>query len=125
MTEKNVVQTIHDTLWDAMKDDDRVLILGEDVVPVHDDAFEAVGRPPLGDVLDGHLLRQRHADRVHVVLAVPHHRQPVDPREVEPLVPIAFAGRPVAEPAADDRILAPIRDRVGDPGGVGDLGGDG
>src|SRR5207249_3243248 len=31
MTEKNVVQTIHDTLWDAMKDDDRVLILGEDV----------------------------------------------------------------------------------------------
>src|SRR5947208_1416864 len=31
MTEKNVVQTIHDTLWDVMKDDDRVLILGEDV----------------------------------------------------------------------------------------------
>src|SRR5713226_1901156 len=31
MTEKNVVQTIHDTLWDEMKDDDRVLVLGEDV----------------------------------------------------------------------------------------------
>jgi 2-oxoisovalerate dehydrogenase E1 component beta subunit len=31
MTEKNVVQTIHDTLWDAMKADDRVLVLGEDV----------------------------------------------------------------------------------------------
>ena len=31
MTEKNVVQTIHDTLWDAMKTDDRVLVLGEDV----------------------------------------------------------------------------------------------
>ena len=31
MTEKNVVQTIHDTLWDVMKDDDRVLIMGEDV----------------------------------------------------------------------------------------------
>src|SRR5438093_7913354 len=31
MTEKNVVQTIHDTLWDAMKSDDRVLVLGEDV----------------------------------------------------------------------------------------------
>jgi len=31
MTEKNVVQTIHDTLWGLMKSDDRVLVLGEDV----------------------------------------------------------------------------------------------
>ena len=31
MTEKNVVQTIHDTLWEEMKDDDRVVVLGEDV----------------------------------------------------------------------------------------------
>jgi 2-oxoisovalerate dehydrogenase E1 component beta subunit len=31
VSEKNVVQTIHDTLWDAMKADDRVLVLGEDV----------------------------------------------------------------------------------------------
>ncbi|MEX2458079.1 MAG: alpha-ketoacid dehydrogenase subunit beta [Actinomycetota bacterium] len=31
MTEKNVVATIHDTLWDEMQNDDRVLILGEDV----------------------------------------------------------------------------------------------
>ncbi len=31
MTEKNVVQTVHDTLWDEMQADDRVLILGEDV----------------------------------------------------------------------------------------------
>jgi 2-oxoisovalerate dehydrogenase E1 component beta subunit len=31
MTEKNVVQTIHDTLWEAMKSDDRVLVMGEDV----------------------------------------------------------------------------------------------
>src|SRR5436309_7534698 len=31
MTEKNVVQTIHDTLWDAMRADDRVLVMGEDV----------------------------------------------------------------------------------------------
>jgi 2-oxoisovalerate dehydrogenase E1 component beta subunit len=31
MTEKNIVQTIHDTLWDAMKADDRVLVMGEDV----------------------------------------------------------------------------------------------
>ncbi len=31
MTEKNVVQTIHDTLWDLMKEDDRVMVLGEDV----------------------------------------------------------------------------------------------
>ena len=29
--EKNVVQAIHDTLWDEMKRDDRVLVLGEDV----------------------------------------------------------------------------------------------
>src|SRR5256884_2315515 len=29
--EKNVVQTIHDTLWDEMKADDRVVVLGEDV----------------------------------------------------------------------------------------------
>ncbi len=31
MTEKNVVQTVHDTLWDEMRADDRVLVLGEDV----------------------------------------------------------------------------------------------
>src|SRR5205807_6897973 len=31
MPEKNVVQTIHDTLWEEMHDDDRVLVLGEDV----------------------------------------------------------------------------------------------
>jgi 2-oxoisovalerate dehydrogenase E1 component beta subunit len=31
MSEKNVVNTLHDTLWDEMKADDRVLILGEDV----------------------------------------------------------------------------------------------
>jgi 2-oxoisovalerate dehydrogenase E1 component beta subunit len=31
VTEKNVVQTIHDTLWDLMKADERVLVLGEDV----------------------------------------------------------------------------------------------
>jgi 2-oxoisovalerate dehydrogenase E1 component beta subunit len=31
MTEKNVVQTIHDTLWEEMKEDDNVLVLGEDV----------------------------------------------------------------------------------------------
>jgi 2-oxoisovalerate dehydrogenase E1 component beta subunit len=31
VTEKNVVQTIHDTLWDTMKADDSVLVLGEDV----------------------------------------------------------------------------------------------
>jgi len=28
---KNVVQTVHDTLWDAMKGDERVLVMGEDV----------------------------------------------------------------------------------------------
>src|SRR5207245_6227809 len=31
VAEKNVVQTIHDTLWDEMHADDRVLVLGEDV----------------------------------------------------------------------------------------------
>ena len=31
MAEKSVVQTLHDTLWEEMKNDDRVLILGEDV----------------------------------------------------------------------------------------------
>ncbi len=31
MTEKNVVQTIHDTLQEEMQADDRVLVLGEDV----------------------------------------------------------------------------------------------
>ena len=31
MTEKNVIQTIHDTLWDEMKADPRVLVMGEDV----------------------------------------------------------------------------------------------
>jgi 2-oxoisovalerate dehydrogenase E1 component beta subunit len=31
MTEKNVVQAVHDTLWEEMKRDDRVIVLGEDV----------------------------------------------------------------------------------------------
>ena len=31
MTEKNIVQTVHDTLLDEMKRDDRVVVLGEDV----------------------------------------------------------------------------------------------
>jgi 2-oxoisovalerate dehydrogenase E1 component beta subunit len=31
VTEKNVVQTIHDTLFEEMKADDRVVVLGEDV----------------------------------------------------------------------------------------------
>ena len=31
MTEKNLVATIHDTLWDEMQADDRVLVMGEDV----------------------------------------------------------------------------------------------
>jgi 2-oxoisovalerate dehydrogenase E1 component beta subunit len=31
VTEKNVVQTIHDTLWDSMKSDETVVVLGEDV----------------------------------------------------------------------------------------------
>ncbi|HZA26260.1 MAG TPA: alpha-ketoacid dehydrogenase subunit beta [Actinomycetota bacterium] len=31
MAEKNIVQTIHDTLWEEMKENDRVLVMGEDV----------------------------------------------------------------------------------------------
>jgi 2-oxoisovalerate dehydrogenase E1 component beta subunit len=31
VTEKNVIQTIHDTLWDEMNADPRVLVMGEDV----------------------------------------------------------------------------------------------
>jgi 2-oxoisovalerate dehydrogenase E1 component beta subunit len=31
VAEKNLVNTIHDTLWDEMQADDRVLVLGEDV----------------------------------------------------------------------------------------------
>ena len=31
MAEKNIVATIHDTLWEEMKGDDRVVVLGEDV----------------------------------------------------------------------------------------------
>ncbi len=31
MTEKNVVQTIHDTLQEEMQADERVVVLGEDV----------------------------------------------------------------------------------------------
>lgn len=31
MPEKNIVQTVHDTLWEEMKADDRVVVLGEDV----------------------------------------------------------------------------------------------
>ena len=30
-TEMNIVQTVHDTLWDEMKADERVVVLGEDV----------------------------------------------------------------------------------------------
>lgn len=31
MAQKNIIQTVHDTLWDEMKADDRVIVLGEDV----------------------------------------------------------------------------------------------
>jgi 2-oxoisovalerate dehydrogenase E1 component beta subunit len=31
MTVKNVIQAIHDTMWDEMQRDDRVIVLGEDV----------------------------------------------------------------------------------------------
>jgi 2-oxoisovalerate dehydrogenase E1 component beta subunit len=31
MPEKNVVQTVHDTLWEEMQADDRIVVLGEDV----------------------------------------------------------------------------------------------
>lgn len=31
MTTKNVIQAIHDTMWDEMQRDDRVIVLGEDV----------------------------------------------------------------------------------------------
>jgi len=31
VTEKNIIQTIHDTLWDEMKADERVVVMGEDV----------------------------------------------------------------------------------------------
>ena len=31
MAEKNIVATLHDTLWEEMKADDRVLVMGEDV----------------------------------------------------------------------------------------------
>jgi 2-oxoisovalerate dehydrogenase E1 component beta subunit len=31
MTEKNVIQTVHDTLWELMEQDDRVVMMGEDV----------------------------------------------------------------------------------------------
>jgi 2-oxoisovalerate dehydrogenase E1 component beta subunit len=31
VAEKNIVQTIHDTLWEEMKENDRVLVMGEDV----------------------------------------------------------------------------------------------
>ena len=27
MAEKNIIQTVHDTLWDEMKKDERVLVL--------------------------------------------------------------------------------------------------
>jgi 2-oxoisovalerate dehydrogenase E1 component beta subunit len=30
-TEKSIIQTVHDTLWDEMEADDRVVVLGEDV----------------------------------------------------------------------------------------------
>ncbi len=31
MSKKTLIKTIHDTLWDLMKEDDRVIVLGEDV----------------------------------------------------------------------------------------------
>ncbi len=96
----------------------------EDIVAVHDDAGEAVGRGPVRDVLDRHLLGLLDADRVSVVLTHEDHREPVDPREVHALVPCAGAGRPLAEPAADHGVLAAEFGGVGDPRGVRHLRGD-
>src|SRR5262249_34159154 len=65
-----------------------------------------------------------NADRVPVVLAVPHDGEAMDAGEVEALVPVALAGGPVAEPAPDHRVLTSVFHRVGDPGRMGDLRGD-
>ena len=97
----------------------------QDVVAVHDGPGDAVAGGPGRDVLDRHLLGLRHTDRVLVVLADEDHRDAVDRGEIHSFVPIALAGRALPEPAPHDRVLFPVRDRVRDPGGVGDLRRDG
>ena len=84
------------------------LVARQHVVAVDRGAGEPVRLGPLGDPLHRHLLRQRHGDRVQVVLAHPHHRQLVDAGEVQPLVPVALAGGAVAEPAPHDGVFLPI-----------------
>src|SRR5437588_675579 len=96
----------------------------EGVVAVGDDAREPVGVGVLGDVLDGGLLGERHRDGVAVVLADEHHRQAVDPGQVQGLVEVALGRGPVAEVADRDAVLPPHLRRQGHAGGVGDVGGD-
>ena len=69
--------------------------------------------------------RLGHADRVAVVLAHEDHGKPMDAGEVEAFVPVALAGGSVPEPAPHHGILLAVFDRVGDAGGVRDLGRDG
>ena len=75
----------------------------EHVAAVDDDAGHPVALGPGRDVAHGHLLVLAHADRVLVVLAHEQHGQVMDRGEVEPLVPVALARRPLAEPATRPR----------------------
>jgi len=77
-------------------------VAGEHIVPVHRDAREPVAGRADGHALHGHLLGERHGDRVAVVLAHEDDRQVMDPCEVHSLVHVPFARGALAEPRGRD-----------------------
>ena len=82
------------------------------VVAVDEQRRDAVADPLRGQRRRRRLLRQRHADRVPVVLHQEHHRGLPHAGEVERLVGVALAGRAVAEQRQRHLVLVLQRGRV-------------
>src|SRR5581483_5944172 len=91
---------------------------GEHVVPVCDDAREAVARRPVGEVRDPRRRGRGRRDRPLVVLAHEHDRRVEHGREVARLVQDPLVGGSVPEETGDDAVAAlqaqPVRGADGE-----------
>src|SRR5262249_14741326 len=99
-------------------------INGKHVVAIHDLGGDAVGRGPVGDISDGHLLVERGRVRVLIVFAEVHHPQLLHGGENYALVPNAPAGGAVAAVGKHDVGLAAVFHRQRDAAGHGHAGSD-
>ncbi len=75
------------------------IVHGEDVIAVRRFAGNAVAGRPVGDALDPHLAGHVRRVGVLVVVADEDHRELLNRREIQPLVPVAPAGGALSEEA--------------------------